>query len=87
MNGVSHGSDVHAVTTAILGVCGGLRGFAKHYAAQFNAAAEGSQMRTSMLLAGMRLITQDANELDATAVKPENMSDEELTAYLKAAVK
>ena len=44
-------------------------------------------MRTSMLLAGMRLITQDANELDAPAVKPENMSDEELTAYLKAAVK
>jgi len=64
-----------------------LRGFARHYAAQFNAAAEGSQMRTSMLLAGMCLITQYAKELDATAVKPENMSNEELAAYLSAACK
>ena len=60
---------------------GGLRGFARHYAAQFNAAAEGSQMRTSMLLAGIRLITQYAEELDVTPVKPEDMTDEELAAY------
>ncbi|MDB4654258.1 hypothetical protein OAE40_00620 [Rubripirellula sp.] len=87
INIASHPPDLHAAATAILGVCGGLRGFAKHYAAQFNATAEGSQMRTSMLLAGMRLITQYAKELDATAVKPENMSDEELAAHLSAACK
>jgi predicted house-cleaning NTP pyrophosphatase (Maf/HAM1 superfamily) len=40
-----------------------------------------------MLLAGMCLITQYAKELDATAVKPENMSNEELAAYLSAACK
>ena len=81
INVASHPPDLHAAATAILGVCGGLRGFAKHYAAQFNTAAPGSQMRTSMLLAGVRLVLQCAKELDASAVKPEDMSDEELAAY------
>ena len=44
-------------------------------------------MRTSMLLAGLRLITQYATDLDACAVKPEDMSDEQLAAYLEAACK
>ncbi len=81
INVASHPPDLHAAATAILGVCGGLRGFASHYAAQFNAAAPGSQMRTSMLLAGVRLVLQCAKELDASDVKPEDMSDEELAAY------
>ena len=81
INIASHPPDLHAAATAILGVCGGLRGFAVHYAAQFNAAAPGSQMRTSMLLAGVRLVLQCAKELDASAVKSEDMSDEELAAY------
>ena len=51
------------------------------YAAQFNAAAEGSQMRTSMLLAGVRLALQCAKELDASDIKPKDMSDKELAAY------
>ena len=42
VNGASHGSDLHAATTAILGLCGGVRGFARHNAAQFNAAPPGS---------------------------------------------
>ena len=83
INVASHPPDLHAAATAVLGVCGGLRGFARQYAAQFNAAAEGSQMRTSMLLAGVRLITQHATELDTAAVKPEDMSDEELELYLQ----
>jgi hypothetical protein len=87
INVASHPTDLHAAATAILSVCGGLRGFARQYAAQFNAAAEGSQMRTSMLLAGVRLITQYATELDATAVKLQDMSDEELATYAKAACK
>ena len=81
INVPSHPPDLHAAATAILGVCGGLRGFASHYAAQFNAAAPGSQMRTSMLLAGVRLVLQCAKELDASDVRPEDMSDEELAAY------
>ena len=36
-----------------------------------------------MLLAGMRLITQYAKELDESAIKPEDMSDEELAAFMK----
>jgi hypothetical protein len=34
-----------------------------------------------MLLAGVRLVLQCAKELDASDVKPEDMSDEELAAY------
>ena len=44
-------------------------------------------MRTSMLLAGVHLTTQYAKELDATAVQPADMSDEELATYPKAACK
>lgn len=50
-------SDLHAAATAILGLCGGLRGFARAYEAQYNKAKPGSQMRTSMLVAGLRLIS------------------------------
>jgi len=81
INLASHPSALQRATTAILGVCGGLRGFAKHYAAQFNAAAYGSQMRTSILLAGVRLLLQCVEELDASDVNAEEMSDEELAAY------
>ena len=49
--------DLHAAATAILGVCGGLRGFAKAFETQCNQAKPGSQMRTSMLIAGLRLIS------------------------------
>ena len=64
VNVASRPSDLHAAATAVLGVSGGLRGFAEAYVKQYNSARPGSQMRTSMLLAGMRLIEERAHEKD-----------------------
>ena len=78
-------SDLHAAATALLGISGGLRGFAQRFASQFNAAKPGSQMRTSMLVPGFRLLTQVAAETD-TQDAVEEMTDEELRQVLSEAV-
>jgi hypothetical protein len=77
-------SDLHAAVTAILGLCGGVRGFAEQFANQFNATRQGSQMRTSMLLASFKMLTQFSIEADAAEVPVENMSDEELRQIVAA---
>lgn len=78
INAASHPSELHAAASVLLGLSGGVRGFAKLYVSQFNAAKAGSQMRTSMLLAGMKLIIQQAHEMDRRERKPEEMTDQEL---------
>jgi hypothetical protein len=76
-------SDLHAAATALLGISGGLRGFAQKFASQFNAAKPGSQMRTSMLLAGVRILVQYAQEREEqTDRELESMSDEDLRRTL-----
>lgn len=57
INTAPNDSDLHAAATGILGLCGGVRGFARACHDQYNQAKPGSQMRTSMLLAGLKLIT------------------------------
>jgi hypothetical protein len=70
--------DLHAACTALLGLCGGIRGFADCFMHQFNAAPPGSQMRTSMLLAGFRLMVQHATERDDVERDLESLSEDEL---------
>lgn len=65
VNTAKSSSDLHAAATAILGVCGGLRGFAKAFETQYNQAKPGSQMRTSMLIAGLGLISSMHDNRDS----------------------
>ncbi len=83
INAASRPSDVHAAANVLLGLSGGASGFAKLFLQQFNAAPAGSQMRTSMLLAGMKLIIQQAKDLDASETPIEDMTDQELDDYLQ----
>ena len=66
LNAASRPSDVHAAANVLLGLSGSASGFATLFLQQFNAAPAGSQMRTSMLVAGMKLIIQQAKHLDAS---------------------
>ena len=72
------------LTDVLLGLSDGVSGFAKLLLQQFNAAPPGSQMRTSMLLAGMKLIIQQAKDLDESETRIEDMTDRELDDHLKA---
>lgn len=67
--------DLNAACTALLGICRGARGFAQRFCDHFNAAKPGSQMRTSMLMAGLRLLTEQASLDDRSGSEVERMSD------------
>ena len=83
LNATSRPSDVHAAANVLLGLSGSASGFATLFLQQFNAAPAGSQMRTSMLVAGMKLIIQQAKHLDASETPTEDMTDQELEDHLK----
>lgn len=78
INTAETASDLDAATTALLGLCGGVRGFAERFALQFNAARPGSQMRTSMLPAVFKLMLVRAKKADDAKSEMEAMTDEEL---------
>jgi hypothetical protein len=80
-------SDLHAAATALLGISGGLRGFAERFASHFNAAKPGSQMRTSMLVAGFRLLLQYESEREESLDRDvESMTEEQLRRALEEGI-
>ena len=77
--------DLRAAATAIIGVAGGLRGFARRFVDQYNSAPAGSQMRGSMMVAAFKLIHQCVIEMDESEPRMQELSDDELKAIIAEA--